>query len=219
MPFQQLRNGQHLSDQEFDSIYPFRIQSLSRKHWTPVDVAAKAAGFLCSEDSSILDIGSGAGKFCLISAALHPESSFTGIDLRPDLIRLCNKLKQANELSNLSFVHQDIKKTDLSVYTGFYFFNSFQENIDETANMDKSSLLSYDAYKSYVKHLFGQFQQLPVGIKLATYHTSELYIPKSFTLVGSHFEDKLKLYIKSGKELDEVLEDRVIEEHILMYGS
>ena len=57
------------SDKQFNELYPPAIQSLARRHWTPLDVARKAANYLAAEDNvKILDIGSGVGKFCLSAA-------------------------------------------------------------------------------------------------------------------------------------------------------
>ncbi|MBK9736331.1 MAG: hypothetical protein IPO92_15780 [Saprospiraceae bacterium] len=59
------------------------------KHtFTPVDVSILAARYLATnEDSKILDIGSGAGKFCLIGSACS-EGTFTGVEQTKEI--LCN---------------------------------------------------------------------------------------------------------------------------------
>ena len=53
------------SDAQFNKLYPSSIQMLAQRHWTPLVVARKAAGFLAAESNvSVLDIGSGVEKFC-----------------------------------------------------------------------------------------------------------------------------------------------------------
>lgn len=51
-------------DTEFDWLYPKQFQLLSLKHFTLLPIAQKAAEFLSLPNTRVLDIGSGAGKFC-----------------------------------------------------------------------------------------------------------------------------------------------------------
>ncbi len=71
---------------DFDHVYPDWVRSLSERHWTPVDVAERAAELLVtSAGVRVLDVGSGAGKFCIIGA-LTTEGKFCGIEQRAHLI-------------------------------------------------------------------------------------------------------------------------------------
>ena len=55
-----------IDDEKFHQLYPLHIQKLADKHWTPLKVAKYAVDFLVPEaGAKVLDIGSGAGKFCL----------------------------------------------------------------------------------------------------------------------------------------------------------
>ena len=68
------------SDSQFNKIYPPSIRLLAHHHWTPLEVAIKAADFLAAENNvSILDIGSGVGKFCIAAANYKPNAFFTGV--------------------------------------------------------------------------------------------------------------------------------------------
>src|SRR5690606_25393634 len=83
------------SDSRFHLLYPEAVRELALRHWTPLEVAKKSAGFLCMEKGSkILDIGSGSGKFCLIAASFHPDCHFTGVEQRKDLIDVSNETKE-----------------------------------------------------------------------------------------------------------------------------
>ena len=74
----------NLNDTNFDQMYPIRIQKLSKMHWTPIEIANKAAKFLAYRPGiKVLDIGSGVGKFCLVGANNHPDVSFYGVQLHP----------------------------------------------------------------------------------------------------------------------------------------
>jgi hypothetical protein len=75
-----------LGDRDFDLLYPPPIPSLSELHWTPIDVARRAARFLAPRPgTAVLDIGSGAGKFCLV-AAVSTDGIFTGVEYREGLV-------------------------------------------------------------------------------------------------------------------------------------
>src|SRR4051812_20257231 len=74
------------SDAAFDWMYPECFQVLSLKHWTPLAIARKAAGFLAEPGTRVLDIGSGIGKFCLAAAHHFPETFFYGVEQRHELV-------------------------------------------------------------------------------------------------------------------------------------
>jgi hypothetical protein len=60
-----------LANSTFDKIYPKLYQEHSARHFTPVNIAIKAAKLLVDKPTDkILDIGSGVGKFCCIGSAV-----------------------------------------------------------------------------------------------------------------------------------------------------
>ena len=83
------------SDEQFNQLYPLSIQALARRHWTPLSVARKAAGFLAAENNvRILDIGSGVGKFCLAAAYYKPKAFYYGIEQRKSLVSHAEKARE-----------------------------------------------------------------------------------------------------------------------------
>src|SRR4051812_11609675 len=92
--FQELpRLTNAVDDAYFDRIYPDWAQRMSRLHWTPVPVALRAAQLLTENHSSgarVLDLGSGAGKFCLVGASTY-GGDFFGIEQRSHLVNLSKK--------------------------------------------------------------------------------------------------------------------------------
>lgn len=202
MIIEKLKLAKIISDLEFDSIYPKEIQALSERHWTPVRIAKIVTDFLCTDtDLKILDIGSGVGKFCLVGASLKPRCEFYGAEFRERFINLSNSLKDTYRIKNVHFLNSDILEMSFNNFNCIYFYNSFQERIDDTANIDTNSELSFSLYKQYSKHLFFQFQTMPLGTKLATYHTADFFIPGSYKLVEKSTDGNLKLYIKSDENL------------------
>ena len=185
------------SDYLFNQMYPLSIQKLARRHWTPVEVAEKAARFLAAEDAvRVLDIGSGIGKFCLTAAFFKPHSYFTGIEQRESLVNHANKAKEILGLENVSFLNGNFTQLDLRDYDHFYFYNSFYENLVGTDKIDDSIDYTYGLYNYYNRYLYKQLDLKPVGTRLATYHSLENEVPRSYQVVGSDVESLLKYWIK-----------------------
>ena len=81
-----LRNGELVSDEEFDLIYSDFARQLSSCQWTPVAVAFAAARLLVRDRvCKVLDVGSGVGKFCQIAASVAP-GTFVGVEQRARLV-------------------------------------------------------------------------------------------------------------------------------------
>ena len=127
------------SDRDFDLLYPLHIQTLARRHWTPLPVAKRAAAYLAMEENArILDIGSGAGKFCLAAAHYKPNALFFGIEQRNSLITHAERVKEKLGLENAFFIFGNFTQLDFRQYDHFYFYNSFYENLACTDKIDDS---------------------------------------------------------------------------------
>ncbi len=184
-----------ITDKEFDSLYPQKIKTLSSTHWTPVDVAKKAIAFLGTEGMSVLDIGSGAGKFCLIAAA-NSTSKITGVEKREHLVQISKKLALTYQLENLTFIHDDVMSIDFGTYSNFYFFNAFEENINLKDSQDKETEINFDQYHLYIQLIKERFDGAPLGTKIVTYCGDCAEIPDSYVLVKSANKGKLKFWWK-----------------------
>ena len=185
------------TDEQFNQLYPATIRLLSQKHWTPLNVAKKAANFLAPEsDVKILDIGSGVGKFCLTAAKMRPNAFYYGVEQRKELIDYANKAKKILGLKNVTFIHGNITQLDLRDYDHFYFFNSFYENLTGTNKIDNKIDYSSDLYNAYNLFLHAQLAQKLPGTRLVTYHSLEDEIPKNFQLIHEQLDSKLKYWLK-----------------------
>jgi hypothetical protein len=184
------------TDDEFDAIYPSHIRRLAQKHWTPVSVAKTAAQFLANRRGvNVLDIGSGVGKFCMVGAVCT-HGHFTGVEQRLELVELSQTLAASYHLANATFVNANIISIDFRDYSGFYFYNSFYENIDPRHGIDKDIVLSPGLYTTYGTHVSNKLSSLPSGIRLATYFTEEWMVPTNFELVETLYKGNLKLWEK-----------------------
>ncbi len=146
--------------------------------------------------TKVLDIGAGAGKFCMIGSA-STSGNFTGVEYRKSLYDLAIEIKKKYKLRNSSFLNKNIVNIDFKKFEAFYFFNSFYENVAPfervTTEKEPSDNLYYE-YSSYVKQ---ELERMPIGTRLATYHSGSSITPSSYTLINSEFEEKLKLWEKT----------------------
>jgi SAM-dependent methyltransferase len=185
------------SDEQFNQLYPFPLQPMARRHWTPLSVARKSANFLAAENSiRVLDIGSGVGKFCLGAAYYKPKAFYYGVEQRKSLVYYAEWAKEMLHLKNVSFIHGNFTQLDFKNYDHFYFYNSFYENLSGTDRIDESIDYSCELYNYYNRYLYKQLEQKPAGTRLATFHSLEDEVPQSYHVVGSEFDNLLKFWIK-----------------------
>lgn len=185
------------SDLIFNSLYPKPIQEVAEKHWTPINVAKKAAAFLAaSEGTKVLDIGSGCGKFCLVAAHDHPLTNFYGVEQRQNLVDLSTELGKELQLENAFFICENICNIDFEKYDHFYFYNSFYENVPGTQKIDSSIKYSEELYNYYNRYLYRQLKKKPKGTRLVTYHSFGSEIPNGYEVVNTDYNEFLKFWIK-----------------------
>jgi SAM-dependent methyltransferase len=186
-----------ISDDQFNKIYPPAIQLLAKRHWTPLKVAELAARFLATEKGDrILDIGSGAGKFCLAGGYYQPTARFYGVEQRADLVEHARNANAILELDNVTFIHRNLTDLPLTDFDHFYFFNSFFENLAGQDKIDENVEYSVDLYNYYTRYLYKQLKQKPIGTRIATYHSLEDEIPAGYHVVGTEINDLLKFWVK-----------------------
>ncbi|MDE3125104.1 MAG: methyltransferase domain-containing protein, partial [Bacteroidota bacterium] len=185
------------SDDIFHQLYPKNIQLLAKKHWTPIEVARIAADFLVSEpNEKILDIGSGAGKFCLVAAHTKPHAFFYGVEQRKTLIEVAEAAKMKLSITNAFFIEGNFTQLNFNDYHHFYFYNAFFENIAGTDKIDESIDYSLELYNYYNRYLYKQLETKPTGTKLVTFHSLENEVPRNYTLIDARMDNLLKCWIK-----------------------
>lgn len=185
------------SDIEFNRLYPLSIQNLAKKHWTPLPIARKAACFLAEENNvTILDVGSGVGKFCLAAAYHKPNAFFFGVEQRKGLIDHAEAAKEILQLDNASFIYGNFTQLDFRQYDHFYFYNAFYENMIGTDKIDNSIVYSNELFNYYNRYLYRQLEQKPAGTRLVTFHSLEDEVPPGYHAVGTEIDSLLKFWIK-----------------------
>jgi SAM-dependent methyltransferase len=183
-------------DTAFDDLYPEHIQELSQMHWTPVDIAKKAGDFLSVPNTSVLDIGSGVGKFCITAGFFHPETSFCGIEQREELYTFAEIAKREIELPNVNFIHGNLTELDFKDYDHFYFYNSFYENIEPDSRIDYTVRTSFELYDLYSRFVYQVLEEKPSETRLVTFHAPDTQVPPGYQLVNNSYSRVLKMWIK-----------------------
>lgn len=123
-----LRSGRDVSDAAFDEIYPEAVRRASGVHWTPVRVCARIVELLRLERGSrLLDIGAGAGKFCIVAAAMS-GARVRGVERQAALAEIARetarRLDIAVEIADGTFDMEDPQRFD-----ALYLFNPFTETL------------------------------------------------------------------------------------------
>lgn len=114
-----------VTDREFDRIFPKSAQKVARALFTPVAVARRAAELLVPRPGArVLDVGSGAGKFCFVGA-LATRGVFTGVELDDELVTVAKTLAREHAVPRVSFKTGDALAVDWSGYDGVYLYNPF----------------------------------------------------------------------------------------------
>jgi len=185
------------SDAAFDSLYSLRAQQLSSMHWTPLNIAKKAAEHLSAgAGKAILDIGSGVGKFCLVAAHYFPGHFFYGVEQRKALIDEAIIAQNATYMCNVKFIHANFNELDMDQYDHFYFYNSFSENIVHYKPIDNLIQTSAEIYDEYLSQFYELLENKPPGTRLATFHCPDDYVPPAYKRSRHTTGEPLSLWIK-----------------------
>lgn len=204
---EEAKNKSRLSDHYFDSVFPKQIAKKSFPHWTPCEVARRAFELLCvSENSRVLDVGSGCGKFCILGG-LHSRAHFTGVELREGLVKVAKQVKRDFELNNVSFVNSNMSQLDWASFNCFYLFNPFYENLmkDSFFWIDKDIQVDPQLFGAYTRIVEDKLNKIDVGSRVVTYHGFGGTFPESFTniiseSIASGFtgrSGKIELWVKT----------------------
>lgn len=196
-----LRKGVKVINPRFDRIYPQMMRKLSTTHWTPVEVAQKAADLLVTMPGmKVLDVGSGCGKFCLIAALSKPEAIFFGIEQRFYLNELARRSANLFNIQNLTIIDGNMLTQDWKEYDAFYLFNPFWENrMSPAARIDLSMNVSENKFETYVDIVSLKLGKLKKGTRVVTYHGFGGTLPDSYDCLNSFSigSGKLELWVKN----------------------
>lgn len=180
----QLASGLLPTDARFDRLFGERLAPLAALHFTPVAVAARAATWLTEGGATeVADLGAGAGKFCLVGAAVTP-ATFTGLEARQGLVRLARDAARRLGLANAHFGVADVLTAPLTRFDAFYVCNPFAEGEAEPDEWLDPALPAPDKLAAATA-LAARLATLPPGTRVAVHCGLGAPLPPSFELVSS----------------------------------
>lgn len=114
------------TDLEFDRFLPERLRAVSPLYWSPLAVTQRSAEWFTDAGiRSVVDIGSGAGKFC-VAGALFGQCRFTGLEQRTFLTQSARALARLfNVHDRVRFVDGALGMVPTPIADAYYFFNPF----------------------------------------------------------------------------------------------
>ncbi|HTA20113.1 MAG TPA: class I SAM-dependent methyltransferase [Polyangia bacterium] len=187
------------SDLAFDDVYDERIRALSSQHWTPVAIAARAARLLTLAGATrIVDVGSGAGKFCIVGA-LSTRAELVGVERRADLVAVARAAALRMGAARATFVHANVEAFPFDGFDGVYLYNPFFEHISRHLPLvDRHVVRSGRALRRIVHMLEEKLRAMPAPVVVVTYHGFGGRLPPAYSHVGDEpaGNDRLALWIK-----------------------
>jgi SAM-dependent methyltransferase len=178
-----IRSGCPVTDADFDRLFPKKMRDLSEVHWTPVSVARRAAALAVRKpDDLILDVGSGAGKFCIIGA-LTTSGRFYGVEQREDLVGFAGEVVARFRIPRVQSIYKNMVDLDWRPYDAIYLFNPFSENLDDSIRIDDVCPLNSDLYIKYIRQTQEKLAKLDMGTRVVTLNGFGGDLPPTYRLV------------------------------------
>jgi SAM-dependent methyltransferase len=193
-----LSSGQRVADRDLDEVFPLDARRSSKVHWTPVAVAAHAARLLVDKPGmTVLDVGAGVGKFCLVAAATV-RARIRGIEQRAHLVEIARDA--AVKLGVVvDFVHGTLDSQDAKTVDGIYLFNPFAENLSPMRDrIDNSVELNPERFRRDVDAAERFLAAARPGTRVVTYCGFGGVMPDAYVLQLREWHgSNLELWVKS----------------------
>jgi len=174
-------------DRAFDQLVPQELRHLSQTHWTPVDIAVRAAGLLCPRpETRVLDVGAGIGKVCTVGA-LSEIGIWCGIEQHESLVRVAERIaRQLGVGGRTVFLHGDAFGIDWREFDALYLYNPFEHALASPSLAAKA----VDG-EPQVERVRERLAVLRPGTRVVTLHGFGGVMPPSFTLV---YHERVPVY-------------------------
>jgi SAM-dependent methyltransferase len=196
-----LRKKLRPPDRIFDQFLPPELRAVSSQFWTTIDVAVRAAEWIgeCGA-SSVADVGSGVGKFCVV-AALASGAHFVGIEQRSRLVEVGRGLAELFEVADrVTFVHGAASVDLMPKADLYYLYNPFGENLfPREQHLDEDVELSVARFRRDTAAFCEILECAPIGTHVLTYNGLGVRMPKGYRTVRVDRElpNVLRLWAKS----------------------
>lgn len=178
-----LRHGNCWSERWFDQLLSPRAQRASKQHFTPIAVTRRAAEWIRAADiRSVLDVGSGAGKFCVATALAAPSCAFVGLEHRADLVREAESLAaRLGVADRVTFLEGALGSVPLPRVDAYYLFNPFGENLyGRGDHIDEAVELGVDRHERDVALVHALLDEAPAGTWVLDYNGFGAEMPNGY---------------------------------------
>lgn len=190
------------ADVAFDRWLPLELRDRSLEYWTPLSVLARVADWLReTQVRTVVDIGSGAGKFC-VATALLTSCRFIGLEQRASLVDMARTLATHFDVADrVTFLTGDFGTVPVPQADAYYLYNPFGEydfDSDRYAELDvpfNDQTLKRDLFA--MSHLLAL---APAGTLVITYNGFGGPLPRSYEQISVdvRFPCALRLWRKRG---------------------
>lgn len=177
-----LRAGRPSANDAFDRFLPEALRDVSHKYWTPVPVIRRAATWLRETHvADVVDIGSGAGKFC-VAAALLTRCRFIGLEHRASLVDASRSLAGTFEVADrVTFIRGELAQTTNLAAAAYYFFNPFGDYSFESERFSEPGLaFTSETHKRDIVAVHALLSSAPDGTFLITYNGFGGKVPATY---------------------------------------
>ena len=192
--------GYARADVLFDRLLPPALRAVSDDYWTPAPVVRQVAAWLRDDGvDTIVDIGSGAGKFC-VGLALLTGCRVTGLEQRPSLVSAARRLAtQCGVHDRVTFIDGAFGAVPVPAADAYYLFNPFSDyTFDGAEAAGDDVTFTRETWRRDVEAMTRFLAALPVGTRVVTYNGFGRYPPRTFeqTRVDVRFRGALRLWTK-----------------------
>ena len=197
-----LRAGRQSANDAFDRFLPEELRAVSDQYWTPLPVVRRAALWLReTQVHSVIDIGSGAGKFC-VAAALLTRCHIVGVEHRASLVAAARELAGIFEVDDrVAFTHGDLDAVTGSGVDAYYVFNPFGEYAFDSPHFtDPDVTFSSETQRRDIAAVNAMLSRAPIGTFVITYNGFGGKIPAHYEQidVATRLPGTLRLWKKHG---------------------
>lgn len=164
--------GKPMTDLLFDSELPSSLQKLSPYQWTPVSIVKRTWEFLKGEEvRSIMDLGSGLGKFCIVLSFLAEDQfPIYGCEDREELLQMATSLQMKWKRKSVCFQKTNFLTSFPYGHSHYYCFNPLYETMKGSHSIDDTKVKSAKLFLQNIQTLKNHLYLCPKGTKLITYH-------------------------------------------------
>jgi hypothetical protein len=168
-----------LRDHGFDRLLPMRLRAASDRFWTPLDAIKRAATWFDQERiTSVVDIGSGVGKFC-VAGALASSCSFIGIEQRSSLATVARNLARIFAVDDrVSIIDGRFGEIETPAADCYYLYNPFEENLFSAGEaLDNDVELTAERFRNDLRCFRALVASLPIGAYILSYNGIAGHMP------------------------------------------